>query len=103
MLHSKSQEKGGDVLEIPMNDVVIVQVLHAGQDRTWRNELIFGLVCWMRRGPIYRWLETVRTYRSTATVCQGVPSYETFSVSIVQVGSRFCRLSHYFFHGLWPE
>jgi hypothetical protein len=44
-----------DVLEIPVSDVVIVQILHARQDRTERKELIVSLVCWMRPGPIYRY------------------------------------------------
>ena len=60
-------EQSRDVLEISVDDVVIVQVLHARQDRTGRKELIVSLVCWIRMGAIYRWLETVRTYRSTAT------------------------------------
>ena len=63
-----------DVLEIPLSDLVILQVLHARQDRTWRKEHIFSLVCWMRRGPIYRWLKNARTYRSTATASRSEKS-----------------------------
>jgi hypothetical protein len=37
-------ERKRDILEIPVDDVVVVQVLHARQDRTGRKTLIFSLV-----------------------------------------------------------
>jgi hypothetical protein len=52
-----------DVHEMPVSDVMIVHVLHAGQDRTGRKELIVSLVCSMRRGAYLSiWLKTVHIY-----------------------------------------
>jgi hypothetical protein len=56
-----------DVLEIPVSDVVIVQVLHARQDRTGRKELIVSRMLDETGAYLSTWPKNVRTYRSTAT------------------------------------
>ena len=53
-------ESSQDILEIPVDDVVVVQVLYASQNRTGRKELMFRLICRVIRRPIYRWPTNVR-------------------------------------------